>query len=125
MKILIFGLGMLWGFILSKLAVLIANMPYNWKGDKMNWKVKKVGVDMYAVMEGNNIVASVYSTMETNKPFSYNANLIASAPELLGACKAIKKFCVFVDTNLRPGQGEGFRDAWHMVCQAISKAEGK
>ena len=49
----------------------------------MNWKVKKVGVDMYAVMEGNNIIASVYSTMETNKPFGYNANLIAASPVLL------------------------------------------
>ena len=57
----------------------------------MNWKVKKVGVDIYAVMEGNNIIASVYSTMETNKPFGYNANLIASAPELLEACKKAEK----------------------------------
>ncbi len=45
--------------------------------------------------------------------------------ELLEACKAINKFCVFVDSNLKPGQGEGFRDAWHMVHHAILKAEGK
>ena len=29
MKIFIFGFGMFWGFILTKLAILMANMPYN------------------------------------------------------------------------------------------------
>jgi len=48
-----------------------------------------------------------------------------AAPDLLQACKAIQTFCVFVDSNLRPEQGTGFREAWGMLIEAIAKAEGR
>ena len=95
----------------------------------MNWKVKKVGVDMYAVMEGNNIIASVYSTMETNKPFGYNANLIAASPVLLdelkrlyeaARCMADPEHCLHEQRESIP-----WKEMANKAKQAISKAEGR
>jgi len=43
--------------------------------------------------------------------------------DLLIACKAMQTFCVFVDSNLRPEQGHGFKQAWDFLTNTIYKTE--
>ncbi len=52
-----------------------------------------------------------------------NARLIAAAPNLLEACKAIDTFFVFFDSHIPPGLGGGARNALKLVKIAIAFAE--
>lgn len=55
-----------------------------------------------------------------------NAALIAAAPELLEACRAVDTFFVFFDSWIPPGKGSGAKEALQMIRAAIAKAaEGR
>ncbi len=69
-------------------------------------------------------IAACYTGDVSDEQGEANAQLIAAAPDMLAALKTINKFYVFIDSNLRPNEGEGCREAFSQLRAAIAKAEG-
>lgn len=76
--------------------------------------------------EGRSICAvrARYRTMEEFKRAEADARLIASAPELLEACKAIAAYQALIESDATTGLIEAYARAFEGASAAIKKATG-
>jgi hypothetical protein len=100
------------------------------------WTVDNCGRDVRAGGVGGLFVARIYAVPQEDNPSGYgdeqfaNARLIAAAPDMLQALKAIRKWLMDGDTPaelLKPGEfwNDAFVKANNAAIAAIAKAEGR
>jgi hypothetical protein len=91
------------------------------------WKVLKQNENLF-ITEDIFIVASAWTGVyknETTDDAEANAHLIAAAPELLEACKALANVISGWDGEWQRQCGSDFVDAYAMLIAAVDKAERK
>lgn len=85
-----------------------------------NWKT-------FAIRSPQNVCLAVIGDVDRyhEKDHEANAHLIAAAPDMLEALKAIDTFFVFFDNIVPPDMGNGAREALQQARAAIKRAEGR
>lgn len=94
--------------------------PGPWEGKliPMRGRMGERGHRNYEIIVGKTRIATIWDHSITGTTEAlHNADLIAAAPDLLGACK---EWVRWIDND--PQEGEG--DLLEMTRQAIAKAEG-
>ena len=77
------------------------------------WTYQRTAARDYLIFSGGFAVATVYPTMRAGTTFDHDARLIAAAPSLLAACKAVLEY-IAED-----------HPAANQLEEAIDQAEGK
>lgn len=83
------------------------------------WEIKDVGYPKdreFWIVANQNVVAKIANLPVTDNQPEANAKLIAAAPDLLEACKAVRD---------KLGGMSYYPDIFDIVQKAITKAEGK